>query len=242
MKGHILSIESMGLTDGPGIRTVVFFMGCALRCRFCHNADTWDKDGGIITDTEELMSKILRFKPYFKRSGGGVTFSGGEPLLQPEFLLSLLKRCKEEGIHTCIDTAGVGLGDYGEILKNTDLVLYDVKATDADGYRAMCGNDIKHTEDFQMALKNSDCRVTVRAVVVPDVNDSDDAMIALKEYIKEKVPTATAVELLPYHKMGVHKYTALGLVDPLSDTEPMSKERTKELYEKHFKDYITERI
>lgn len=235
MKGRILSIESMGLTDGPGIRTVIFFMGCALRCKFCHNPDTWDMTGGTEMDSEEIISKILRFRPYFERSGGGVTFSGGEPLLQSEFLLTLLKRCKAEGIHTAIDTAGVGVGRYEEILSYTDLVLYDVKAISAEAYEDMCANSISHTELFAEALNNSKCDITVRAVIIPGVNDSDEAVDALKKYIREKIPRASKVELLPYHKMGVHKYKMLGLSDPLWDTDPMNKEKTKELYEKHFK-------
>ena len=124
--GHVHSIESMGLVDGPGIRTVIFLQGCALRCRFCHNPDTWELSDGTEYTPEELVAKIRRFKPYFKEDGG-VTFSGGEPLLQPDFLKETLKLCKNEGIHTCIDTAGYGLSDYDEILNHTDLVLLDLK-------------------------------------------------------------------------------------------------------------------
>ena len=120
IKGRIHSIESMGLVDGPGIRVVVFFQGCSLRCKFCHNPDTWNCNGGDEYTTEELVKKIERFKPYFKQSGGGVTISGGDPLRQPEFLIEVLKLCKEKGIHTCVDTAGYGLGEYDEILKYTD--------------------------------------------------------------------------------------------------------------------------
>ena len=112
--GHVHSIESMGLVDGPGIRTVIFLQGCALRCCFCHNPDTWELSGGTEYSPEELVAKIRRFKPYFKEDGG-VTFSDGEPLLQPDFLKETLKLCKNEGIHTCIDTAGYGLSDYDEI-------------------------------------------------------------------------------------------------------------------------------
>lgn len=127
--GKIHSIESMGLVDGPGIRTVIFFQGCKLRCLYCHNPDTWHlKDGNEVT-TEDLIKKILRFRPYFERSGGGVTFSGGDPLMQPAFLLELLKKCKEHGIHTTIDTSGYGNPDtYDEILKYTDLVFIRYQA------------------------------------------------------------------------------------------------------------------
>ena len=115
-EGKIFKIESMGLVDGPGIRMVVFFQGCPLRCKFCHNPESHSFSGGQKVSTEELMKKILRFKPYFDRSGGGVTFSGGEPLVQDVFLLEMLKACKRENIHTCLDTSGVGKGNYKEIL------------------------------------------------------------------------------------------------------------------------------
>ena len=126
--GHIHSIESMGLVDGPGIRTVVFLQGCSLRCRFCHNPDTWDFEGGEIMEPAQLVQKIRRFKPYFKETGG-VTFSGGEPLMQPDFLSETLKLCRQEGVHTCIDTAGCGMGNYDEILNHTCL-LYTSDAAD----------------------------------------------------------------------------------------------------------------
>ena len=129
-KGRIHSIESMGLVDGPGIRAVVFFQGCKLRCKFCHNPESWDLSSGKETDSEALYKNLSKLKPYFDKSGGGVTASGGEPLLQKEFLTDLFKRLKEGEIHTCLDTAGVGDGDYDEILSLTDLVLYDVKAID----------------------------------------------------------------------------------------------------------------
>lgn len=114
-EGYIHSVESMGLVDGPGIRYVVFMQGCALRCRYCHNPDTWAVNTGQVMEADALFQKILRFRPYFESSGGGVTFSGGEPLLQPAFLTEMLKKCKEAGIHTAIDTAGGAFGDFGEI-------------------------------------------------------------------------------------------------------------------------------
>ena len=149
IEGYIHSIESMGLVDGPGIRTVVFFQGCRLRCRYCHNPDTWTMRSGKeqIFTPEQLVNKILRFKPYFGNNGG-VTFSGGEPLLQPEFLLEMLRLLKQEHIHTCLDTAGVGLGDYTEILRHTDLILYDVKHVTESGYLDMTGQPMDQTQAF----------------------------------------------------------------------------------------------
>ena len=237
MEGYIHAIESMGLRDGPGIRTVVFMQGCRLRCRFCHNPDTWGAGGERISP-EELVRRITRFHPYFERSGGGVTFSGGEPLLQPAFLKEALTLCREAGIHTCLDTAGVGLGDYDEILALTDLVLYDVKAIEADAYYALCGGDIAETEEFQAALVRAGCAVTVRQVVIPNYNANDAYMQALRAYIQKKLPTATRVELLPYHRMGAHKYRTLGLAEPLGDTPAADKEAVAALARKHFPDML----
>ena len=234
MEGRILSFESMGLVDGPGIRTVVFMQGCALRCKFCHNPDSWQCGAGQKVTSEEIFSKIQRFRPYFERSGGGVTFSGGEPLLQKDFVLDVLKRCKQAGIHTCLDTSGVGAGGYEELLRYTDVVLYDVKAVDAQGYREICGGDIAVTEEFQKALLESGVETVVRQVVIPGINDDDGYMIRLKNYIKEKILQAKKVELLPYHLMGLHKYKKLGLPEPLADVPAMDKAKAAELAEKYF--------
>lgn len=233
-KGRILSIESMGLVDGPGIRTVIFFQGCALRCLFCHNPDSWDFKGGKEVTADEIVAKVLRFRPYFERSGGGVTFSGGEPLMQPDFLLELLKGCRHHGIHTCLDTSGVGLGDYDEILSLCDLVLYDIKALEGAEYEKMCSMSIAKTHDFVRALKRIRPATIVRQVVVPGINDTPDYMLALKEYIAKELPFAQAVELLSFHKMGEHKYKKLGIKPPLADTEAMDKEKTQILWDKYF--------
>ncbi len=233
-EGKILSIESMGLVDGPGIRAVVFMQGCALRCKFCHNPDSWQCGAGQSISTDELYAKILRFRPYFERSGGGVTFSGGEPLLQKDFLLEMLKKLKAAGVHTCIDTAGVGAGDYEEILRYTDLVLYDVKAVDAEGYRKICGGDIAVTEDFQKALRESGVETVIRQVVVPGINDTNEYMQKLRAYIKEKIPQAKKAELLPYHLMGSHKYKKIGIAEPLAGVPAMSKAKTEEFHKKYF--------
>lgn len=226
----------MGLVDGPGIRTVVFFAGCAIRCSFCHNPETWSACGGEVYSADEIMEKISRFKPYFDRSGGGVTFSGGEPLLQPEFLTELLRRARALGIHTCIDTAGVGLGDYGEILSLVDLVLYDVKAITPEAYRKICGGNIEKTEEFMRALAKSGTPCIVRQVVIPGVNDTDEYMASLRDYIEKNIPTARDVELIPYHTLGSHKYKKLGIDEPLSGVPQMSQLRCEELTQIYFKD------
>ena len=167
IKGRIHSIETMGLVDGPGIRVVVFFQGCKLRCTYCHNPDTWNENTGTEYTVEEVVSKIKKFKSYFQTSGGGVTFSGGDPLRQPEFLLEVLKACKAEGIHTCLDTSGVGFGDYEEILKYTDLVLYDVKHLTEKGYLDLTGFKMDETNKFLEAVRKNQTKLWIRQVVLP---------------------------------------------------------------------------
>lgn len=236
--GRIHSIESMGLVDGPGIRAVVFFQGCSLRCRFCHNPDTWAcQDEGCETTTPTaLVARLARYKAYFSRSGGGVTFSGGEPLLQPDFLLACLKACHRAGIHTCLDTAGVGLPgqDYRPLLAETDLVLYDVKHWDPEGYRALTGRGIEETQRFSEALRRSGTPVWVRHVVVPGHTDDEASMQALQGYLTRHLPQAERVELLPYHLLGKNKYAAMGLPDPLPGVPAMDKARCAALQERFF--------
>ncbi|WP_291637984.1 pyruvate formate-lyase-activating protein [Clostridium sp.] len=229
VKGRIHSIESMGLVDGPGIRVVVFFQGCKLRCAYCHNPDTWNLSGGIEMTPEELVQKIVRFKPYFQRSSGGVTFSGGDPLVQPQFLLECLKLCKQNGIHTALDTAGFGQGDYDDILEYTDLVLLDIKHTTSKGYVTLTDRDALGVNLFLQSLRKSKTRVWVRHVVVPGITDSEEHITKLAKIIAEEVPNVDKVELLPYHVLGVNKYEALGIPYKLKDVKPMDKDKTKEL-------------
>lgn len=223
VKGRIHSIESMGLVDGPGIRVVVFFQGCALRCKYCHNPDTWDHNDGEEYTPEQLVKKIKSFKPYFERSGGGVTFSGGDPLRQPEFLLEVLKLCKENDIRTCLDTAGVGFGDYDEILKYTDLVLFDIKDITREGYKNVTCIDIDKSLEFLEAMKRNNTKMWIRHVVVPGLTDGEDHIRALKEYIS-KIPNVEKVELLPYHLLGINKYESMNIKYPLDGVEAMDKE------------------
>ncbi|HEY8804359.1 MAG TPA: pyruvate formate-lyase-activating protein [Clostridium sp.] len=229
VKGKIHSIESMGLVDGPGIRVVVFFQGCKLRCAYCHNPDTWQLNGGIEMTPSEIVQKIVRFKPYFNRSGGGVTFSGGDPLLQPQFLLECLKLCKQNGIHTALDTAGFGDGNYDEILKYTDLVLLDIKHTTSQGYVALTGRSATDVNIFLQALRKSKSRVWVRHVVVPGLTDSKEHITKLAKIISEEVPNVDKVELLPYHVLGVSKYEDLSIPYKLKGVDPMDKDKTDEL-------------
>ncbi|AGK95239.1 pyruvate formate-lyase-activating protein [Clostridium pasteurianum] len=236
IRGRIHSIESMGLVDGPGIRTVIFFQGCRLRCAYCHNPDTWNTSGGEEITAEELLKKILRFKPYFERSGGGVTFSGGEVLLQPEFLVEVLKLCKENNIHTTIDTAGYGEDNYEEILKYTDLVILDIKHVDEKGYENITGKGKKDLNEFLKALENTSTKIWIRHVVVPNLTDSKDHIKKLANIIKN-IKNVEKVELLPYHTLGINKYEKLGIDYRLKDIEAMDREKCKEL-EKYLTDLL----
>lgn len=219
--GRIHSIESMGLVDGPGIRTVVFLQGCHLRCRYCHNPDTWAAEDAKnqLFSPEDIVTKLLRFKPYFG-ADGGVTFSGGEPLLQPEFLAETLALCKQAGIHTCLDTAGCGTGDYERILASTDLLLYDVKHYTEDGYRAVTGRPQEETKRFLACAQAMHIPMWVRHVVVPGLTDGGAHLAGLERYLKT-LHGIQRVELLPYHTLGVSKYHTLGIPYSLEDVPPM---------------------
>lgn len=223
MVGYVHSIESMGLVDGPGIRTVVFLQGCALRCQYCHNPDTWVAEGDAkAMEPEELVKRLRRFKPYYGQTGG-VTFSGGEPLLQPEFLVQALKQCRREGIHTCLDTAGCGLGDYEEILAHTDLVLLDIKHYTPQGFQAVTGRESGAWEKFLAQAQAQAVPLWVRHVVVPGLTDGDEHLQGLMEFVST-LQNVRRVELLPYHTLGVHKYHTLGIPYPLEGMEPLAKE------------------
>lgn len=228
-KGRIHSIETMGLVDGPGVRFVVFMQGCLLRCAFCHNPDTWNITEGEEISPHELVDKIRRYKPYFSHSGG-VTFSGGEPLLQPDFLIECLKLCKEEGIHTALDTAGVGIGKYEEILEYTDLVLLDIKHINREKYRFITGHTMDDYNEFAKVLNKFRTDVWIRAVIVPGFNDNLDYIRDLWETGK-KFRRIKKFELLPYHTLGVNKYEALGIKYRLSDTPPMERKHAEKWQE-----------
>ena len=225
--GRISSIETMGTLDGPGVRFVAFLQGCKLRCKYCHNPETWALRGGETITAEQLVDKIERFKSYFGEDGG-VTFSGGEPLLQPEFLLECLTLCKERGIHTCLDTAGVGFGDYDEILKKTDLVILDVKAVEKEEYKFLTGQDIKYFEEFLRSCKKNNSKMWIRQVIVPGINDDDAHAVKLREFVKS-LNNVEKVELLPYKTIGAHKYKNLKLKYVLDGVPEMDEEKCKQL-------------
>ncbi len=226
--GNISSIESMGLVDGPGIRYVVFLQGCELRCLYCHNPETWDKDKECQRMTpEELVKKIVRFKSYFGRTGG-VNFSGGEPLLQPKFLLECLKLCKKEGINTALDTAGVGFGDYDEILLLTDLVILDLKAVSEEDYKKITGQPMIRFKKFLADCQRLNKKLWIRQVIVPGINDNEENIKKIKDFVSQ-LRNVEKVELLPYKTIGVHKYEDLKIKYRLEGVPDMEEERCKEL-------------
>lgn len=220
--GNIHSIESMGLVDGPGIRTVVFMQGCRLRCRYCHNPDTWAMQTGreMQLTPQQLVNRLVRYKSYYG-DNGGVTFSGGEPLLQPEFLLECLQLCRIAGIHTCIDTAGCGVGHYRELLRYTDLVLLDIKHCTAAGYRLVTGQQPDEFQRFLFALQESGTPLWLRHVVVPGLTDGETHLEEILQYVKT-LQNVQRVELLPYHTLGAAKYEKLGIPYPLAGLAPLS--------------------
>jgi pyruvate formate lyase activating enzyme len=228
MIGRIHSIETMGLMDGPGIRFVVFFQGCKLRCAYCHNPDTWYFNAGARISAEDLLQKALKYKIYFDKSGGGVTCSGGEPLMQPEFLIEFLKLCKANGLHTSIDTAGFGIGRYPEILEYTDLVILDIKHVDKARYQELTGGNIEEFMVFVQSLDKADIKVWIRHVVVPGLTDTEEHVRGIRR-ISSQIRNVEKIELLPYHTLGVHKYKKMKIPYKLNGVKPMSEERLKEL-------------
>ncbi len=234
--GSINSVETFGLLDGPGIRYVIFLNGCQLRCKFCHNPEMF-KMGEYNTTVEEVVKKIKRYKSYFK-NGGGVTLSGGEPLLQIDFICELCKALKKENIHIALDTAGVGIGRYTEILELVDLILLDIKHLTQEGYQDITGHSIDEFLKFVEVLKQSEKDIWIRQVVVPGVHDNPEYMEMLKDYL-QTFKHIKRVEFLPYHKMGDSKYEKLNIPNPYKDKSAMDAKRCEELYNQYIKDNLT---
>ena len=227
MVGHIDSIETLGLVDGPGIRVVVFLQGCPLRCLFCHNPETWILNDKFLITPEELVRHIYKYRNYFG-TDGGVTFSGGEPLFQHDFLLECLKLCKKMGINTCLDTSGSCRG-YEDILKYVDLVIWDIKALDNVAYHKMTGQDIDVSLEFLKYCQDNGVKMWIRQVIVPSINDDVQYINRLKEFIKP-LKNVEKIELLPYHLLGVSKYKQLGIPYRLEGVPAMEKDKCDELY------------
>lgn len=208
---RIHSFESFGTVDGPGIRFVLFMQGCHLRCKYCHNRDTWDCNSGTIYTIEEVLSKILRYKNYILPSGGGVTATGGEPLLQFPFLITLFKKLKQEGIPTAIDTSGmVDITDgIQELISLTDLFLLDIKHIDSKKSKELVGFSNEKELAFAKYLSDHQKKMWIRQVLIPGYTDSEEDLLRLKEFVST-LETVEKIEILPYHSMGEFKWKNLG--------------------------------
>ena len=233
MTGRIHSYESFGTVDGPGIRFVVFFQGCPMRCKYCHNPDTWNASGGREVTAEEVLKEALKYKSYFGTKGG-VTATGGEPMLQLPFLTELFSLLKAKGIHTCLDTSAATFpadpaadrGAFDALLKVTDLVLLDIKHIDEDAHRALTGMTGAHARAFAKYLSEQGKPMWIRHVLVPGITDDDGALHRLRAFL-DTLKTVEKVEVLPYHTLGVSKYAALGIEYPLKGVRPPERERIR---------------
>lgn len=236
MKASVDSVETFGLVDGPGIRTVIFLNGCNLRCKFCHNPETWFMKEKDVT-VEDIVDRVIRSKPYFK-DNGGVTFSGGEPLLQIEFLEEVCTKLKDNGIHIAVDTSGVGLGNYNNLLSKIDLILLDIKAVDKEGFIAITQRDLFDSfMEFIEQLNQSGKEVWIRQVIIPGVNDNIEYIRRLSDFIKKHISNVSRVDFLPYHKMGLEKYAKLAIVNPYEKLDAMDKNKCDFLYNEFKKDF-----
>lgn len=225
MIGYINKLETMSTVDGPGVRVTVFMQGCLLRCKFCHNPETWALRKGIEYTPEELCNTILKYKNYIQ--DGGVTFSGGEPLLQEEFLLETLKLCKKNDLHTCLDTTGTNFKNE-EILMYTDLILLDIKALDNDSYIDMTGKDMKDFWKFLEICDKLKKDVWIRQVIIPSINDNEEYILKLKKLLTP-YKCVKKIELLPYHTMAIDKYKELGIPYRLENIKAMDKKKCMDL-------------
>lgn len=226
MKGYIHSTESFGTVDGPGIRFVVFFQGCPIRCKYCHNPDTWEFKKGREVSADEIIKEYDSYKEFLK--SGGITATGGEPLAQPEFLAELFSIAKHNNIHTCLDTSGAVYNSENhdkidKVLKYTDLVMLDIKHIENAEHKKLTGTGNENILEFAMHLKDLNIPVWIRHVVVPQITDSPDYLFKLGEFISQ-LKNLKALDVLPYHDMAKAKYENLGIEYPLGDIPPLSKE------------------
>lgn len=230
MAGRVHSRESFGTVDGPGLRYVVFLQGCPLRCRYCHNPDTWDPRGGTLTEAEEILADMEKNRPFYKK--GGLTVTGGEPLMQPDFVAELFEKAHARGIHTALDTSGVTFRPdrtepVDKVLANTDLVLLDVKHIRSDAHKALTGRENHNIKAFARYLEAKGIPIWVRHVLVPGVTDDPADLESLGRFIGG-LRNLKALEVLPYHTMGVAKYEALGMDYSLKGVPPATPEQARE--------------
>ncbi len=227
MKGYVHSIDSFGTVDGPGIRMVIFMQGCPLRCSYCHNPDTWQTNTGTVMTVPEIMAKYEKTKMLTK---GGITLTGGEPLLQKEFATQLFKECKRKNIHTCIDTSGATFTekskkDFDELMQFTDLVLLDIKHIDTTQHEIMTGAKNENILNFAKYLSQIEKPVWIRHVVIENITLKEEYLLKLGAFLAQ-LKNIKALDILPYHTMAVDKYKKLNMVYPLEGVEATSSQRT----------------
>ncbi|MCX3288905.1 MULTISPECIES: pyruvate formate-lyase-activating protein [Streptomyces] len=236
VSGRIHSWDLSTGVDGPGTRFVLFLSGCPLRCLYCANPDTWHMRDGKETTVDEVMAEIAKYRPFITTAGGGVTLTGGEALLQPAFTAAIFRRCKELGLHTALDTSGfLGARASDELLADTDLVLLDIKSFDVRTYRRLTGADLSPTLTFATRLDRLDVPVWIRYVLVPGWTDDPGAVDGLGAFLAG-LGNVDRVDVLPFHKLGAHKYDALGIPFPLRDTpapDPELTDRVREQFREH---------
>ncbi len=221
MQGRIHSIQTLGTLDGPGVRFVVFLQGCHLRCGCCHNPDTWDLSGGTLTDAQELADKAVRYREYFGKDGG-VTLSGGEPLLQTDFAIAFFKACHERGLHCCLDTSGSIVNENTrQLLAHTDRVLLDIKYDNDILYHQYVGCSIEKPLEFLRQLNENNIPTTLRQVIIPSLNDNDESIMFLRR-LAENHGCVDGVELLPFKKVCTVKYDSLGIPFPFAEMDTPS--------------------
>lgn len=229
-KGYIHSTESFGSVDGPGIRFLIFLQGCAMRCQFCHNPDSWQTGVGEERSATDLLDQAERFRPYWGDQGG-ITVSGGEALLQIDFLLELFEKAKQRGINTCLDTSaqiftreGKAFEKFERLMKLTDTVLLDIKHIDDEAHQKLTGRSNKNILDCARYLSSIRKPVWIRHVLIPGITDKDEYLLQLRDFLKT-LHNIERVDILPYHTLGVYKYGKLGLDYPLKGVEPPTQER-----------------
>lgn len=237
IKGHIHSVESFGSADGPGVRYIVFLKGCNMRCQYCHNPDTWAKDGGELMTPEEVLKKALRYKTYWKEKGG-ITVSGGEALLQIDFVTELFRLAKEKGVNTCLDTSGNPFSleepfksKFDELMKYTDLFMLDIKHMDDAAHRKLTGQTNQNILEMAAYLSDHGKAMWIRHVLVPGITTEEDELYRLRSFL-DTLKTVERVEVLPYHTLGVFKWKELGIPYQLEGVDPPTKEqidRAKEI-------------
>lgn len=230
IKGRIHSVESFGSADGPGVRYIVFLKGCNMRCQYCHNPDTWAKDGGELMTPEEVLKKALRYKTYWKEKGG-ITVSGGEALLQIDFVTELFRLAKEKGVNTCLDTSGNPFSmeepfksKFDELMKYTDLFMLDIKHMDDAAHRKLTGQTNQNILEMAAYLSDHGKAMWIRHVLVPGITTEEDELYRLRSFL-DTLKTVERVEVLPYHTLGVFKWKELGIPYQLEGVDPPTKEQ-----------------